>query len=132
MAVIEETRDRLQARLRELQPYLDEAAQIRKLLKAMAALESGQASDAQGGQRLSAETRKLQVLNALQDGAIVRIKDLAETLQVTPGRAVQLVNELEAEGTAKRVEGGVKITPAGLELAPPKVTVPGVFRVPTP
>jgi len=123
MTVIGDTRQKLQARLQELQPCLDEAAKIRRLLKAMDTLESEPGSGLSDAQRLPAETRKFQVLGVLRESPVVRIKELAAALQVSPGRAVQLVNELEAEGAAKRVEGGVKITDAGLDLVPPEVKI---------
>jgi predicted Rossmann fold nucleotide-binding protein DprA/Smf involved in DNA uptake len=123
VSVIGETREKLQARLQELQPCLDEAARIDRLLKAMDALDSEPGSGGGDAQRLPAETRKLQILGVLRDTPIMRIKELAEALKVTPGRAVQLVNELEAEGTANRVEGGVAITGAGRSLVPPKMKI---------
>jgi hypothetical protein len=36
---------------------------------------------------------------------------------------VQLVDELEADGTARGVDRGVKITGAGLDLVPPEVKI---------
>jgi hypothetical protein len=120
MAVIDDTRRDLEARLEELQPYLDEAAQIRRHLKAWEALEDG------GGgaqvRHLPVKTRKLQLLSVLRDRSVWRVKEIAEALDVTPGRVVQLVNELEEDETARRVEGGVEITPIGMEQPEIKIT----------
>lgn len=121
--MIEQTREKLQHRLEELQHCLDEAAEIRALLKAMDALQADGTAGPRQPLHLPAKTRKLQLLGVLRDRQIHRIKELAEALQVTPGRVVQLVNELEEGGTAKRVEGGVEITPDGLEVPEMKITI---------
>jgi len=102
---------------------LDEAAKIANcLLRDVRELEDIPTSEPRWGQRLPASDRKLQLLTLVRDRRL-RIKDLAETLQLTPGRIAQLVNDLEAEGTAKRTKEGVKITSAGLDLVPPKTEV---------
>jgi hypothetical protein len=123
MTLIDETRERLEARLQELQPCVDEAEQIRALLKTMDGSPAEGHADDRPMRHLPAKVRKLQVLGILRENGIVRVKELAEALQVTSGRAVQLVNELEAEGTARRIEGGVEITADGLDLVPPEMEI---------
>ena len=120
MELIENMREQLETRLRQLQPALDEATQIKKLL------DAGQCIGGQTPrQMLRARTDFLPRLGELHLLALLRhkparVKDLAEALQVTPGRVVQLVNALEAEGTAKRIDGGVEITSAGLRFGRPR------------
>jgi MarR family len=123
---IEDVRARLEGRLEELRPYVEEARRIERLLVAIDATvvhELGPGPVTGAAPRLPAETRKLQILSLLGDRGELRIKALAEALKLTPGRIVQLVDEMEQDGTARRVNRGVKITGAGLDLVPPEVRI---------
>src|SRR5215217_6443927 len=73
--------------------------------------------------RLPSEARKLHMLALLGDKGPLRVKELAEALKLTSGRVVQLVDDLEADGTARRMDRGVEITDAGLDLVPPEVKI---------
>jgi MarR family len=136
MDSIEEARVRLTERLEELRPFVDEARRIEQLLASMDTLAEERHSPSPdsvtgAAKRLPAESRKLHILALLRDRGELRVKELAEALEVTPGRVVQLVDDLEAAGTARRVEGGVEITSAGLDLVPPqiKITFGGIYKV---
>ncbi len=140
MDAIEKARSQLTRRLEELRPFVDEARRIERLLASMDTVIQDRPSPSPdsvtgAARRLPAASRKLHILALLRDQDKLRIRDLAEALDVTPGRVVQLVDDLEAEGTAQRVKGGVKITSAGLDLVPPemKITFGGFHKaVPKP
>jgi hypothetical protein len=123
MNEVETTRDRLEKRLEELRPLLDEAAKIRSILEAMDDLDEGPVPHGRAGERMSRKARNLQILRILRDQGVVRSKDLAEALGVTPGRVAQLVGDLATDGLIERVDGGLSATDAGMEMVRPRVEV---------
>ena len=123
MNEIENARQRLEMRLEELQPLLDEAAKIRSILEAMDDLDEGPVPHGRAGERMSHRARNLQILRILRDQRVVRSKELAVALGVTPGRVAQLVSDLVEDGLIEKVDGGLSATDAGIEMVRPRVEV---------
>lgn len=110
---MKETRKRLEDRLVEIQPILDEGEQIKALLKTMDDVDAGPVPHGEG-ERMSVASRNLQILEFIRvhDGA--RNRDLAEALDLTPGRIAQLLKVLMADGRVARTNGKLLLTDDGV------------------
>ena len=110
---MEETRKRLEDRLDEIQSILDEGEQIKALLKTMDDVDTGPVPHGEG-ERMSVESRNLQIIEFLRDHDGARNRDLAHALGLTSGRIAQLLKVLVSEGLVERTDGRLSLTDAGM------------------
>ncbi len=105
MALIDETILTFEQRLKELQPYLDEAEELQR---AIAQLKGEKPETQKFEGRRTTEFRKRQILDLLGEQPM-RVTDLASELDLTVSRIVQIVNELEAENRVERSPEGLRV-----------------------
>jgi MarR family len=117
MDAIEEIRQRVESRLDELRPFVEEARRLESVLAAIQSMpkveETEDTPSAPRGMRLPVEVRKNQVLAYLVQKGHARIGEIADALGVSHARAVQLANQLEKDKLVRRTHDGVEITSAG-------------------
>lgn len=109
----------LAVRMDELRPAVAEAKRIeRRLASLVAWLEAPQGSDISGRRAFPTELRVLQVLELLQSEPQLRRADVARALNLTPGRAGQLVEMAIANGEAAEDAGRrLRLTESGTRRA---------------
>ena len=111
MSLIDETIERLEERLRELRPAVEEAREIERLL----AQARAPGSDGRTRRRVYCplKMRERQVTEIVAGEPGIKIKDVAAQLGVTGPRVTQIVNGLEAEGILKRSPEGLVLNGRG-------------------
>jgi DNA-binding MarR family transcriptional regulator len=93
-----ETRAKVEARLKELEPCLQEAEELRRVLAAMDRAEEQKVPSP----RLAFAQRREQVIGFLRAEPGARIADIARVLGVTHARAGQIVKRLVEEGEIRK------------------------------
>lgn len=111
MALPDEIRQRIEERLAELAPLVAEYNQLRGMQEGIA---EGATADTPHDlkspkRRYSSATRRRQVWELVLETPDIRVKDLAERLGLSVPRVVEIVNELENDGSVKRSDDGVVV-----------------------
>jgi DNA-binding MarR family transcriptional regulator len=105
VSLIDETIERLEKRLRDLRPAVEEAREIERLLAQARAPVGDRPTSRRAYCPLRERQRQLKEIVAAEPG--IRIKDVAAQMGVTGPRVTQIVNGLEAEGVVMRSPDGL-------------------------
>ncbi|WDT93912.1 winged helix-turn-helix transcriptional regulator [Thermoleophilum album] len=110
----------MEARLRELRPLVDE---YKRLEKALAALRGTAArpqvestrrtrrrtTGGRRGPRRPRGSRTQEALELISQNPGIKVRELADRMQITPNYVYQLLPKLESEGKVERRDGGIYI-----------------------
>jgi len=117
---LDEKIQEMEARLRDLRPLVDE---YKRLEKALAALR-GTATRPQAestrrtrrrttggrrGPRRPRGSRTQEALELISQNPGIKVRELADRMQITPNYVYQLLPKLESEGKVERRDGGIYI-----------------------
>jgi hypothetical protein len=104
VAGIEDEIARLERRMEELHPYVEEYEQVKRMLEA-AKGELRREGPTLRGIRVPLPERMVMVEEAIEVRGPRRLKDLAADLEVSVPRMVEIVKAMEAEGRLRRARG---------------------------
>src|SRR4051812_24477397 len=116
MSALDDARRRLEARLEELRPAVEEAEELERLLELIRGVAPSGPLESGGRQRIPYAERAEAILTYVRQQPGIRVGSLAKLLGLSSPRVVQIVNRLEAEELVRRQpEGGIVL---GEQLAP--------------